>query len=484
VGGRVLARYGDESPAWIEKPFGQGRVVYVGHRPGLTYSSRAVVLGGMENVWADAPRVPLIQPLSDLRVARELILSEPVVMALPLSTDSGTALVLCNMRPYAMENVDIDLAEPAAPYSVQVFSGYELEDLPSRFEDGRLRMTLPALDVEEGQIIIVRRKPAPRDTRIEDLRARVEKNLADSDWRGRSAGAWLAGFFPGWKLDDRVAPLLVHEQPEVRRAAAEALGRMGSGGGADRVARALGREKDPHARVDMLAALFALRGGNAVDTAVDMLNDSDAFVRAGALESLLDYASGGAEAVESLRALDLDDKLLEFGMEQRDARAFDAALRLYGRVAPEAAVELSLELAASNEPGVRGGDVGGGSVVRGQERLLALLAVPAVLDAYIAAACSGGPGIPPEASLLRRSPALAGRILENLGEVTDVWTLLVQADPDFARKLFARREELPARLRGYVYIVLEKVFKAHLGFDELGWAAWLETESRHETARN
>jgi len=38
---RVVARYDDGTPAWLEKAIGKGRLIYVGHRAGLTYPSNS-----------------------------------------------------------------------------------------------------------------------------------------------------------------------------------------------------------------------------------------------------------------------------------------------------------------------------------------------------------------------------------------------------------------------------------------------------------
>ena len=43
---KVRARYQDERPAWLEAPLGKGKIVYVGHRVGLTYTAKKVRPGG------------------------------------------------------------------------------------------------------------------------------------------------------------------------------------------------------------------------------------------------------------------------------------------------------------------------------------------------------------------------------------------------------------------------------------------------------
>jgi hypothetical protein len=114
---RVRATYGDGQPAWLEKAAGQGKLVYIGHRPGLSYSVRAGKRRD-KSLWPASGREFLVQPLLDAQVPRELEISRPLVMAQPISTEAGTVVVMYNMTDQALTNITVRLREPKAPVSV------------------------------------------------------------------------------------------------------------------------------------------------------------------------------------------------------------------------------------------------------------------------------------------------------------------------------------------------------------------------------
>ncbi len=82
---RVRAKYATGMPAWLEWTIGKGKVVYIGHRAGLTYTSKATRPAGYPDIWADTGRAILTAPLLEAKVRRELTLSENAIMASPMT---------------------------------------------------------------------------------------------------------------------------------------------------------------------------------------------------------------------------------------------------------------------------------------------------------------------------------------------------------------------------------------------------------------
>ncbi len=287
-GARVRGNYmlptnwtGDQicAPALAEKAVGKGKLVYLGHRAGLSYSARAGRHGAFR-WWPPDRRELLSVPLLEAKVERELTVSEPMVMTGVLGTEAGSVLILYHAyyAYQARSNLTVTLKEPAAPHSVQQVEDGKLLDVPFSYADGRVTLTNWTLPWN-GTVLAVRRKPAPPDERPAAMRAAAEKNLADQDWQAASAGAWFAGFFPEWQLGPRVAPLLAHEHWAVRRSAAEALGRMGHKDGAGALRAALEKETDSHALADELYALAQLDPGDARKLCRRYAKHADPFVR-------------------------------------------------------------------------------------------------------------------------------------------------------------------------------------------------------------
>ncbi|MFP4026411.1 MAG: HEAT repeat domain-containing protein [Candidatus Brocadiia bacterium] len=272
-GARIRGRYDDGEAAWVEKEVGDGRLVYLAHRPGLTCSANAK-RAGPRFLWKDAPREPLTRPLFDGSVERELVLSRPTVMATPLTAENGTAIVLFNLQWEPMKDLKIGLKEPRRPHSVRRFDDLDLVEAQWEYKKGRVWIDVPQLDVRRGQIIVVRRKPAPEDPRMAKMRQRTERNLASEDPRALSAGAWFAGFFPEWSMGAGLIPLLEHNSWAVRRAAAASLGRLGHQNAAPEILKTFRKEKDAHVRADMLMALARLRHPQAVRLCREVLSEN------------------------------------------------------------------------------------------------------------------------------------------------------------------------------------------------------------------
>ena len=292
-GARVRARYGDNAPAWLEKTVGKGKVVFFGHRCGLSYARRASKRGPFAN-WPAVGREFFTQPLREAHISRELTLSTPLVMAQPISTAAGTVIVLYNMNAAAATNVTVSLKEPAKPFSVQTFNGFQLVNLPFAYADGAVRIEVAYIQ-GDGQMIVVRRAAPPVDDRLALMRRTAEESLASADWQALSAGAWFAGYFPEWKLAPKLVPLLKHEHWAVRRSAAEALGRLDYQPAARAIRDALEGETDTHALADELYALVQLKHRDAKKLCAKYREHADPFVRseAGRAAALLDSLTQG-----------------------------------------------------------------------------------------------------------------------------------------------------------------------------------------------
>jgi len=431
-GARLRARYSDGRPAWLERPVGKGKVVYIGHRPGLTYTAKAIRRNGYETVWADTGRALLTAPLHEAKVPRELVLSEPLVVAAPMSTEAGTVLILYNMRPTPLANVKIGLAEPAPPRGVAAFDCDRLVRLPFEYRDGRVWVTLRELD--GGQMIVVRRKPAPPDDRWTKMRERTEQQLASTDWQALSAGAWFAGFFPDWGLGPKVVPLLKHDRWQVRRAAAEAIGQLHHLAALNELAATIETERDTHALADELAALCYLEPVRGGKVCAKFLGHPSVLVRCRAVAGAWDAAAALADPdlrvrIEGIRLLvDLES---EKGVALAAARATDAQERPHWA---DAFTASNATFAAYLKGGMQGNDA----------LLLAIAgrrAAPELAKALLARA----------AELAAAEPAAFAH------------AAIVQRDKPLARALFAQRSTLPRDLAAALPLILEHTFDARLG---------------------
>lgn len=277
-GARIRANYADGHPAMAQKAVGKGTIVYLGHRAGLAISRRTGKRGTFA-WWPDIGRQVLTLPLFEANVTRELSLSAPFVVASAISTDKGTAVILYDLNATPPTDVVLTLREPAQPHSVQTISpAGELSDLPFEYEDGELKVAIKQI-TWNGQLLLVRRTPAPADERIAKMRAQAEAGLASTDWQTLSAAAWFAGFYPDWQLAGKLVPMLQHEHWAVRRSAAESLGRLGHTPAAGELRSIIDRETDSHALADELIALVQLRHRDARKLCDTYRASSDPFLR-------------------------------------------------------------------------------------------------------------------------------------------------------------------------------------------------------------
>ncbi|MFM8469387.1 MAG: HEAT repeat domain-containing protein, partial [Limisphaerales bacterium] len=469
---RMRARYDDGSPAWLEAASGKGKVVFLAHRCGLTYTQQKARVAGQHPIFADAGREPLTQPLLEAKVERELIVSDPVVMASPMSSADGTVILLHNMQPTPRRNLRVSLREPAAPHSVAAFSGGDLKPVPFEFRDGRVSLVLPELAAE--QLILVRRKPAPADARLAELCARTELQLKSADAAALAAGAWVAGFQPDWKLGDALLPLLTHARWEVRRAAAEALGRIGHAAAAGSLRVALNQEKDAHVLGDALVVLARLRHADTASLCARQVAHRDAFVRRSTLDAWRELAVRSTSDGANLPSLDAQFAPLAAEAALRalgdvDLRVRRAAVALLALVAPERTAELAVAnaetstdttLRADWAAAVSGSDVAFNAWLKngkrgGNDFLLAL----------------AGSRVAPE--LAAALAGLAGK-LEPAQVTTFARAVERQRNPALARSLFQARQTLPPALLAHLPTILEHIFEARLGNSLADWEQWLK----------
>jgi len=451
-GARVRATYEGGRPAWVERAVDKGKVAAIGHRVGLTCTAKALRLPGRPTVWADTGRALLTVPLAEAKVERELLVSEPLIMASPLSTTDGTVVMLYNMQPTPRTRLRIGLKEPQPPHSVAAFNGSRLQAIPHDYRDGRVWVELERLD--GGQMIVVRRKPAPPDGRLERMRQRTEAQLSSKDAQALSAGAWFAGFSPDWRLGGRLVPLLQHRQWQVRRAAAEALGRLRHAEAAEPLAALIAKETDAHVLGDALLAAARVKAPGAAELCGKALAHRQAFVRRQALRALAELGQNHAAPATTAA---LDDP---------DARVRHEAIRTVGQSSPA----LTITRAAAEH------DRGGSDAAAWAD---ALAASDEALADYLARDLPGGAPLLLALATRRAHPKLAAALLARLDALIPASPLALadaairQADPALARALFARRAGLPKPLADRLPLILEHTFAARLGNVVPDWEAFL-----------
>lgn len=466
---RVRARYADGSPAWLEAAADKGHVVYLGHRCGLTYTQQKSRVAGQHPIFADTGRACLTRPLLEAKVARELVLSDPVVLASPVSSADGTVILLHNMQPTPRRNLQLSLREPAAPHSVAAFTGGELRPVPFQYGNGRVTLTLPELAAE--QMILVRRQPAPADPRLAELRARTEAQLKSSDAAALAAGAWTAGFYADWKLGDALIPLLAHTRWDVRRAAAEALGRIGHMPAVNALRTAIESEKDSHALGDELVALARLRHADAAALCDRFATTHrDGYVRRLAIEGWRELALRPGSLVPDEPFVPSATDAAVRALGDGDLRVRRAAVALLGRIAPGRVVALASATGETNA-----------DTSLHSDWAAALAGNDAAFKAWQQAGRPGDIELLLAVAATRATPELAATLTSLAGKLDPAHAAAFaraaeqQHDPALARSLFQQRQTLPAALVAHLPTILEHAFEARLGHSLADWEQWLKS---------
>jgi len=461
-GATVRARFADGRPAWLEKQVGKGRVVYLAFRAGINYTNKAVRVPGAEVVWGDSGRAPLTLPLNEARVGRELILSQPNIMAQPLTSNTGTVIVLYNMQGDTARNVTIRLKARKAPVRVQTFDDMTLLDLPFTFKDGWVEMTVPALVRE--QMIAVHDVPAPADDRLQKLQAHTKELLASQDWEDLTAGAWFAGFYPEWKLTDRLLPLLDHENGMVRRAVAEALGRLKYTPAVDTLAARIPQEKHPHVCAEMLMSLAVLDDARFPALAQTAFDRPQAYIQMQILRAARGYLTRKRAAGK------LTPELRAFGQRLFDRAVDDLDQRISGEAVPLlAAFDSPRCLALCRDPASdeRFRDALY-DVVAGDDALVAEYLKTPPDDQALIELASRRADDRLVSLLLARLDALTTQNPDGLYQAAER-----QRNPKLTRALFANYATLPEPLKGHATLLLEHTFNARIGNDPEAWTEWL-----------
>lgn len=483
AGATVRARYvtdeaNAEAPAWIEWKLGQGRIVYVGHRAGLTYSRHKVRLAGQHTIWSDSGRALLVQPLLDAGVDRELNLSEPAVMAGALSSETGTVILLHDMAQGSRRDLKITLKEAARPHSVEVFSGLELKPLPFEFSDGRVTFMLPELD--DGQMIVVRRSPPPADKRLDQWLSHTRTLLKSDDPTAIAGGAWFAGRFPQWNLAESLTPLLKHSHWEVRRAAAESLGRLRPESAAPALVAALSEELDPHVLGDLLVAIAEIDAskGERLTLVRKFADGRSPFVRQQALRALSIYGRSGHRLGETT------DWLNE-PLADADLRVRREAIRLHVLSAPVKSVDL-----------VDSAHTRGASLRDQEEWHAAIASDPAAWDAAVTRTTLS-PQFVLSLAQQKADPRIATHLIHQVtaSQTANTNTLLAadairtlraasrQRDQRLTRQIFSVRSQLSREAMTQLPVTLELTFGQRLGHDLAAWDEWLNRSAETRAAR-
>jgi len=489
-GAKMRAHYSDGVLAFGEKAVEKGKVFYLGHRAGITYS-RTALNGGFNTIWTDAPRKLLTRPLLEAKVDREVLISEPTIMTNPMSTQGGTVLLLINMKPVASTNVKIGLKEPAKPLSVQWFApdSMELTDLLCEYKDGRAWFTLPSLEsLGNGTIVRVRRTPVPADSRKEELRAHTGEQLKSTDPRTLSAGLWFAGLNSQWKFDDKIEPFLANDAWEVRMAATEALWRLDRKASLPRIATAYNLELDRHVKSEMLYALVRLGHEGVQALCLKALADPQDYTRRQAMRGVVELIREGTKnrATPSAALKAFAASAAELGHYYKIPNdAWGTGLgwkeQVMALLDPKAIVDEAAAVFADitkSDP----------RSLWGNDRDLfasAIAASDALFNEYIKRTALGNsalgdPNLVIEIARRRRSPELAQALGEIMDKVNDaqsypyVLALKTQHDKTLSHQLFQKRNAVPKIVRAGLPSVLEVTFATGLGPVVSDWDAWFK----------
>lgn len=484
-GATMRARYSDGQLGFGEKAVGKGLVVYLGHRPGFTYTRNALH-GGFQSIFPDIPRAVLVAPLLEKKVEREVVLSDPTIMTHPMTTADGTVLLVYNMRPVASTNLVISLKEATKPASVQGFApgAMTLSDMPFEYRDGRVIITLPTLESHGvGTIIRVRHTPPPADNRPQALKAHTVAQLQSTEARTISAGLWFAGLNPAWELGDKVEPFLTHDAWEVRMAAAEALWRLDRKPAAARILALYSQEKDPHVRSEMLFALAKLGHADAPKLCLQALAGTRDYVRRQAMRAVVvlvqDASKGGAapSAAQQTLAASAAELAAKNNMPN-DSWGIGPGWKeqllplMPAKDVVDAAVAISQNPSATDVTSPWGNDTGA--------FVSAIAKSDALFAEYSRRNLPGDQGMVLAIAARRRSPILVKAMQEMLPKVeaANVWPFLgaldYQRDKALTKQVFLARKTLRADIVPNLPPVMERTFGANIGANAAEWEAWFK----------
>lgn len=479
-GAKVLGKYQDGSAAWLEITHGKGRVIYLAHRAGMTYSAKAVRLPGWEVAWAETGRAPIVQPLLEANVDREMTLSESAIMAHPLSTSDGTVIPIYNMNPYPIANLKIRLREPKAPLSVQAFDPAKPGPpvtIPSEYSDGFVMITLPfPLAAEEGaQLVCVRRIAAPADDRLASMKKNTQRLLQSADPGDLSAGAFFAGAFPEWGLEGLLVPLLENERWQVRRQAVESIGRLNYRAAREKIEAMTSTETDSHVLGDCTLALARMDSFNALNVCLEQVESQSPFVRKQSLIAanlLVDRRIAEAKLTASDRNIAF--QIVEVGLSHKDPRVRQPAIELFAKLSPEDAFDRLAMSSRKGAPPLKDPDTWA----------RAIAANDLLFQKWIEAQMPGGANFLLRVSLARPpATAIADAIRkaielskpeEPLDESLLLQAIARQQNRALMRTVYEKRARVPIGVLRQMTRLLETVYRAKLGGVGADWDKWLQ----------
>jgi hypothetical protein len=296
--------------------------------------------------------------------------------------------------------------------------------------------------------------------------------LASTNAMDIAAGVWLAGFHPEWGLSTDLASHLSHPRGEVRRSAAEALGRVGGSGAGDAILAALEKEWDAHALGDQIEALARLRHVAFMRTCERLAEHPSAFVRRQDVRAANIFATAtnvGGKAASDTSAWALS--MAERATQEKDLRVGREGMRLMSALDGRLAVETAARGCSVPKPDP--------AVVAAWSEALALS--EGAFSAYVQGNFPGGDSLLLAVAGRRADADMAEALGRRLGTISKenkqewVVALVRQRSRRLALTVFEMRGRLPGIADDLPYI-LECAFGAGLGSDMEAWSAWLASQ--------
>jgi hypothetical protein len=332
-----------------------------------------------------------------------------------------------------------------------------------------------------AQMILVRRRPAPADPRMEKMRTRSIEMMASDEWQDVSAGAWFAGFHNEWQLSGTLIRLLKHKRWEVRRSASEALGRLamrgrrsetqGNGLGkfqlqeaGDALIASLENEADTHALGDALWALGRTGHRKAEKICAEHTNHKNWFVRSQALRGLIALAEAGGMKKAT--------KSVDRALADPDLRVRQRGIELLGRLDPERTFNLALRC-WKGERDAKEQHTWNTAFFRNEE----------TVQRYLSSGMPGPEALFLNVALRKATPEFHARLKKRIEQRKFsnahlfTYAVIKQDSPELARMLFNARDDLPNGIKRMLPKILEYTFKAGLGNSLQDWGEWLALEN-------
>ena len=269
-------------------------------------------------------------------------------------------------------------------------------------------------------------------------------------------------------MSGQLVPLLRHANWEVRRAAAEALGRVGDAAAGDALLALLKTERDSHVFGDALLAVARLNHPQAAAAISTGFAHASAFVRLQSVNAAETLAKRVPSAPAPASALELAAK----AVRDPDLRVRQAGIGLFALVDAVGFVKAASTFSATSSPTERAAWI------------RALAERDAAFAAYRAAGFPGGIELLLGVGAQRTDPAISA-VLRPIWQTAAkdqprdfALAARRQRDPALARELFAQRAQLPPFVADYLTLILEHTFDARVGNVVADWEKWLSAAAR------